>query len=90
MERDKATGDCDVRNEDDPSHWQTGGIGLCLGYLQQQTIASALATRPGDPRSYFKCLDRIHHKRKGIHHPTTLHTDQGGPCIPVEPSTSSD
>jgi transposase InsO family protein len=22
-------------------------------------------------------LDQLHHKRKGIHNPTTLHTDQG-------------
>jgi transposase InsO family protein len=40
-----------------------------------EIIASALASRPGDPRPYFVLLDQLHRKRKGIHHHTVLHTD---------------
>jgi transposase InsO family protein len=48
-----------------------------LDTFNNEIIASALASRPGDPRPYFECLDQLHHKRKGIHRPTMLHTDQG-------------
>jgi putative transposase len=48
-----------------------------LDTFNNEIIASALASRPGDPRPYFACLDQLHRKRKGIHHPTVLHTDQG-------------
>jgi putative transposase len=48
-----------------------------LDTFNNEIIASALASRPCDPRPYFECLDQLQHKRKGIHHPTVLHTDQG-------------
>jgi putative transposase len=52
-------------------------MGFVLDTFNNEIIASALAARPGDPRSYFKCLDQHYHKRKGIHQPSTIHTDQG-------------
>jgi transposase InsO family protein len=55
-----------------------------LDTFNNEIIASALATRPGDPCPYFACLDHLHRKRKGIHNLTTV-TSIKGACIPFEP-----
>ena len=48
-----------------------------LGTFNNEIIASALASRPGDPRPYFECLDQLLRKRKGIHHLTVFNTNHG-------------
>jgi hypothetical protein len=55
-----------------------------LDTFNNEIIASALATRPGDSRPYFACLNQLHRKKKS----TTLQrfTPIKGPCIPTEPS----
>jgi putative transposase len=56
-----------------------------LDTFNNEIIASALASRLGDPRPYFECLVQLHHKRKESTTPQRF-TPIKGPCIPAEPS----